>query len=298
MGTVNKKVNEFAVGLTVFMAFIVLIGGVIWGKQVEFGGKYKSYTVVFSEVYGLKEGSSVLVRGVNKGKVGSIRLLSSNAEVVLAIDKTIDIYPDADVVLFSPQLMGGRQITIDPGKTGTPLADGSVLQGVVPAGVGEVLAESGEVLENISGVILQLKTISSRIDSLFVESELVQQVKTSTDNFRFLSEDLRSNLTDASETMLYTSQRLRSTSDDLHEVVSGNREIMVSTLMELETIATTTKNVTERLDNITSAIQSEEGTVGKLVYSDSLHATLVTTLTSLEGLITKLKKEGVKVSIF
>jgi len=294
----RKRLDDFTVGATVLAALIILIGGVIWGKGVSFSSNHTVYEAQFPEVFGLKEGSSVLVQGVAQGKIGRITLVSEGARVELLIDSEITLYKDAEVLLFTPQLMGGRMVTIDPGKGPEKLAAGSLLHGQVPAGMGEVMAASGEVLDELLGMIQQLNITAKRVDSIFVQSEMVQRVDLTLTDLTEMTTTVREDLSRTTQALREGAEQIHASSMEFNTLLADNRPRMDTLMVRLNRVAHEVESFSANIDEFSRQLTSQRGSLGKLVYSDSLHDELVRTISDTDSLIRRLKKEGIKVSIF
>lgn len=290
--------TELAVGLTVLASIVVLIGGIIWGKGISFRSDHKSYLVQFKQVYGLKEGSAVLVKGVTHGKVGNIALTDDGALVTVDIDRSVPIFTDATVLLFAPQLMGGRLVSIDPGKGPQKLEEGGRLRGTVPAGMGEVMASSGEVLNEMLLAVRQLRTTAMRVDSMFVKSNMVGRVEGSLANIEAMSSEMRKSLSNAAETLNQSAVEVRQSTEQVNMLLTDNRPRVDTLVTRLNQVVSDAENFTVNLKSFSNAMNDETGSLGKLVYNDSLHVQLIKTMNDLDALIIYLKEEGINVSLF
>ncbi len=125
---------ELAVGLFI-IAGILCLGylSVKLGKM-EIGGK-KGYEIygVFSNIGGLKVGSSVEIAGVNVGRVTSISLNDYQAHVVLNLPKDLKIQEDAIASVKTRGLIGEKYIEITPGGSEQIVKPGSRIQDTQPA---------------------------------------------------------------------------------------------------------------------------------------------------------------------
>lgn len=90
----------------------------VWGKP-----GYEVFAV-FSDVGGLKNGSSVVVAGVDVGLVRSISLEDDEARVVLQINPGLLIHEDAIVSVKTRGLIGEKFIQVSAGA-----ADGIIKPG-------------------------------------------------------------------------------------------------------------------------------------------------------------------------
>lgn len=107
---------ELTVGLFI-IAGIICLGylSIKLGKMEIVGeGGYEIYGV-FSNVGGLKNGSSVEIAGVKVGRVKSITLYNYQARVVLNLPENVKLQEDAIVSIKTKGLIGEQYIEITPG---------------------------------------------------------------------------------------------------------------------------------------------------------------------------------------
>jgi len=107
---------ELAVGI--FMAFGILCLGYLsikMGKIEVWGTPGYEVFAVFSDTGGLKNGSPVVVAGVDVGLVKSISLLDYEARVVLQINPGLQIHEDAVVSVKTRGLIGEKFIQVSAG---------------------------------------------------------------------------------------------------------------------------------------------------------------------------------------
>lgn len=135
MGEMMKKFDlELAVGLFI-IAGIVCLGylSIKLGKMEIVGQKGYEIYGVFSNVGGLKVGSSVEIAGVNVGRVKSIALESYQANVVLNLPKGLKIQEDAIVSVKTKGLIGEKYIEIAPGGSEKIIKPGGRIRETQPA---------------------------------------------------------------------------------------------------------------------------------------------------------------------
>ena len=132
--TMKKFDLELAVGLFI-IAGILCLGylSVKLGK-IEIAGK-KGYEVygVFSNVGGLKVGSSVEIAGVNVGRVTSIALDNYQAHVVLNFINALKIQEDAIASVKTRGLIGEKYVEITPGGSEELVKPGGRIRETQPA---------------------------------------------------------------------------------------------------------------------------------------------------------------------
>ncbi|MBW1784072.1 MAG: outer membrane lipid asymmetry maintenance protein MlaD [Deltaproteobacteria bacterium] len=107
---------EFAVGL--FMIFGILCLGYLsikLGKMEILGDEGYEIQAVFSNSGGLKSGSSVVIAGVDVGRVKQIALDDYQARIVINLPKHIKIQEDAIASIKTRGLIGEKYVEITPG---------------------------------------------------------------------------------------------------------------------------------------------------------------------------------------
>jgi len=112
-----KKFNlEFAVGLFMIIG-IVCLGylSIKLGKMEILGDEGYEVEAVFSNSGGLKSGSSVVIAGVDVGRVQQIVLDDYQAKVVLNLPLNVKIQEDAIASIKTKGLIGEKYVEITPG---------------------------------------------------------------------------------------------------------------------------------------------------------------------------------------
>ena len=125
---------EVAVGLFIIAGILCLGYLSIKLGKIEIMGK-KGYEVygVFSNIGGLKVGSSVEIAGVNVGRVTSIALDNYQAQVVLNFPNALKIQEDAIASVKTRGLIGEKYIEITPGGSEVIIKPGGRIRETQPA---------------------------------------------------------------------------------------------------------------------------------------------------------------------
>ena len=107
---------EFAVGLFMIMGILCLgYLSIKLGKMEILGGKGYEIEAIFSNSGGLKTGSSVVIAGVDVGRVKEITLDDYQARVVLNLPLNVKIQEDAIASIKTKGLIGEKYVEITPG---------------------------------------------------------------------------------------------------------------------------------------------------------------------------------------
>ena len=130
-----KRFNlELAVGLFM-IAGIVCLGylSIRMGKMEVFGEKGYEIKAIFSNSGGLKAGSSVVIAGVDVGRVKKIILDDYQALAVLSLPLDLKIQEDAIASIKTKGLIGEKYIGITPGGSEKIIEPGGRIRDTQPA---------------------------------------------------------------------------------------------------------------------------------------------------------------------
>ena len=132
--TMKKFDLELAVGLFI-IAGILCLGylSVKLGRMEIMGERGYEIYGVFSNIGGLKVGSSVEIAGVNVGRVKKIMLDDFQARVVLNFPKDLPIQEDAIASIKTRGLIGEKYIEITPGGSEKIIKPGDRIRETQPA---------------------------------------------------------------------------------------------------------------------------------------------------------------------
>jgi len=125
---------ELSVGVFL-LAGILCLGylSIKLAKMEVIGGSGYELVAQFANIGGLKEGSSVVIAGVDIGRVKSIRLEDYEAEVVLVLPQEIEIQEDAIASIKTKGLIGEKFIQITPGGSDMIMKSGDRIRETEPA---------------------------------------------------------------------------------------------------------------------------------------------------------------------
>ena len=125
---------ELMVGLFI-IAGIICLGylSIKLGKMEVVGGKGYEIYAIFSNIGGLRTGSSIAIAGVDVGRVKSITLDNYQAHVVLDLPWSVKIQEDAIALVKTKGLIGERYIEITPGGSEKIIQPGGRIRETQPA---------------------------------------------------------------------------------------------------------------------------------------------------------------------
>jgi len=262
--------TEVFVGLTVTVAILVLIFGLIWGKGMKLFSSRGEYVAQFRNVQGLEKGDPVVVRGVERGQIERIDLKSDCAEVHFWIDKDIAIFSDAAIVIENQEIMGGKQLSINPGQNNQRVRPEFVFQGEVKGTLDDLMTKSDKIFSSLDTVLIGLKEFLDPVQFKGV----IQNLEMSTKELHAILTENRRNIHDSIERMVAFTDQIEkdSTAVRFNEVV---RKLDHAAIL---------------MNNMLTRVETQEGTLGKLVGDQKLYKQLVQVSSDLDSLIIDIQR--------
>lgn len=245
----NKYIKA---GIFVIVIIAILIGAWIWLARIQFRGKGQEVLVHFPDVSGLKVNDPIKVWGVEKGNVKAIEFTREYIEVTLFLEKDVRVYTDAYAKILDVAMISGtKYIALEPGRSGIPLSPDTPIPGEASLGI---------PLSMIGDLGAQFGAILSVVESTDIISSLGS-----------------------------TLQNLEETTKHLSQIVKENQSDLRITINDLRLTANKIGKTTSNADSLLLSIKRGEGTLGKLVTSDSLYQELNSTLISIRELAEDIK---------
>ncbi len=130
-----KRIDlELMVGFFIILG-IVCLGylSIKLGKMEVVGGKGYEIYAIFSNIGGLRTGSSIEIAGVDVGRVKSITLDNYQARVVLDLPWSVKIQEDAIALVKTKGLIGEKYVEITPGGSEKIIQPGGRIRETQPA---------------------------------------------------------------------------------------------------------------------------------------------------------------------
>ena len=124
---------EFTVGLFL-IAGIICLGylSIKLGRMEVLGGEGYDVYALFSNSGGLKKGSSVMIAGVEVGRIKGISLEDYQARVVMNVSEGIKIQEDAIASIKTRGLIGEKFVEITPGGADKAIPPGGRIRETQP----------------------------------------------------------------------------------------------------------------------------------------------------------------------
>ncbi len=193
------------IGLALFMVVASVLTWLIYGSlRRDVAGKTASYSAVFTDVYGLREGDDVRMAGVRVGRVEKIDIDGKLAKVSFIVQQEQRLFGNTVASVTYQNIVGQRYLGLSLGQEGTRnlLPPGSVipLERTEPSFDVTALLNGYEPLfslfnphdaDNLTNAVIQ--SLQGDTSSM---ATLVSQTTTLTETFAGRDQDLGKMITD------------------------------------------------------------------------------------------------------
>lgn len=296
--------NAIKVGIFTLLGLVVLGFLILRTEDFNpFRPKGKTLEAVFDSVAGLDDKASVRIAGVRVGRVDGIGLAGPQALVRIRFEKPLELTEGTVAAIRNMGLLGDKYVELVPGPEGAPvLPDGARLRGTTPPTFDQAMEKLNDVAASIQqvtgsiagpngqsqiGPLLEnLAAASATLRQLLEENQ--QSINGTVRNFEAMSGTL------ATELPKLTAQIERVLSQ-VDAVIAENRGNLKGSLGNVEQLTSKLQTSADNLNVITGRLARGEGSIGKLLTSDTAHDELVTTLQSVKGGVDSLTQSFGKI---
>jgi len=188
----SNKSSKFLIGLFVITGVMMCVFIIIWVGAADLFMKGSNYVTYFDEsVQGLQADSAVKYRGVEIGKVQSIKVAPDQQliEVAMKIDLSADLQYSTTAQLRTLGITGIVFIELDrlkkSDRSSSPIINFKTVYPIIPSRPSEIsrfLSDTDAIMQNIKnidikGISDQLKNTSKAIEN-FVEGKRINNIMT------------------------------------------------------------------------------------------------------------------------
>ncbi len=275
----TEHANEVRVGVTLTLAGLLLVVGILWLGGFSFGESRYSFSIMFTEVSGLVVGDKVTVAGLTAGEIMSLQLAPFGKVIAeVEVDSDIKIPIDSHISVASYGLIGAKVISIIPGGSDAYIEQDTVVQGVYEKGLGDVVHQMGKALTGIQDVL-------KAADEILTDREGKELVKEALVNANAASFDLRQATADIS----VMATELRAFVNEKKDPAGEAIDAMESAVVGFADVTADLKIISASLDSIVRRVEGGEGTLGKLVNEDEMHDEFLAAVKEIRELVADIR---------
>ncbi len=286
----TQRGMEIRVGAVVVMAALIAVVGTMWFQRFRLHETRYSFDVRFTEVGGLVTGDPIHINGVELGKVEAIAPQLGRVVVRMGIRQGIAVPQDSRIVLKSIGIMGERFVEITQGRSRDMLAPGDTVDGVFLMGMSEVMGSAGDIIADVRAAVAQLRDVSAALNEGGRLAATMKNLAEASEAVRALTAGDDPRLIDAVDRLSHVSMLLDSLLSRHYTSIDSSLLAFERAGGRIEGVVDNLGSVSESLQQISSALQSGEGTAGRLIYDDTLVRHLESTVQRVDSLITDMKQ--------
>lgn len=294
----NLRSIQIKTGLWTVGIMIILIFGYLWLSGTLNLKNQREIQIAFADVMGLETGDKVMYRGMEVGRVKNIRALGDAIICTIRIASGIKLVSGSRFSISDSSLMGGKSLQIIPGNSNTALNPRQIQRGEAPEGVMELIGKASLTLQEIQELILRIKGPKG----LLANSEnLISQAGSTLNKTEGMAAEVKTGLN-------ATLEKVTQLTTELQELVQVSRiplqntlEASPVTLVRINSTLDSLQVLSASLQSTAQALNSGQGTAGKLMTDKQLYDNLTRSVENLDALVKDIKanpKKYVKFSLF
>ncbi|WP_343694757.1 MlaD family protein [Flavobacterium sp.] len=300
-----KITREIKTAVLVIASILLFIWGYSFLKGKDLFTNYHTLYVQYDNVEDLSPSAPVTLNGLAIGKVSKITIDEHTGKLLVELQLKTDfpISKTSKAALYSPSLIGGKQIKIIPNLADKePSEDGQTLEAAVELGLTESLGGKIAPIED------KLNAMLLNIDKLVTGLNNVLDKKG--------QDDLKKTLAELSQTM----EQFHKASGSINNILDTNKAQIngvvtnfnkmssnfnkISDSLNKADLGKTVRNLNQTLakvDMLMTNLNSGKGTAGKILNDEALYNNLTKTSKELELLLQDVRlypTRYVNVSLF
>lgn len=290
-----KISNEFKIGFWAIVAIIVMFYGIRYLKGINSFKEGQFYYLNCDKVDGLAVSSHVKLNGLKVGMVRSMEYDQKNKTVLVLLnlyDTDLKIPNDSRVFVQS-ELLGTSDVILDMGDATTFFQPWDTI--MAPAATAGLLEKADPIIEQVSALMPKIDTLISGINVLVNESKMQEsllQINTLTQHLNSTVNQLNQLLRNDVPGII---NNLESATANLDTITTQAKEADIKQLL------TSTNETIQTANSLLKQMQSQDGSVGKLLNSDEVYEQLNRTIADVDSLINDIKanpKRYIHIKVF
>lgn len=273
--------KEFKIGLLTVVAGALLYYGFNFLRGTNLFSPADTYYVVYRNVAGLNVSNPVYFNGLPVGRVSGFELDQNASKIIVSldIDENVFVGRSDTAKLANDGLLGGKAIVLKHGPLAEAIQAGDTLYSQIDGGL---LDDFKPVADNLETTIIKINTLLDNLNSTDI-SGVVDTLKYSIGTLTAKAQrlDLQGPVANLNELL----ESFKARSEQLEGVLASSKALMdsLNSLPLNETLASMNKSM-ESINELMASLQSDKGTIGKLMNNDSVYNSLNKLLVDLDEL--------------
>lgn len=290
--------KEVRIALVAIVAIVVLFIGMQFLKGKSLFSSRDVYFVRFDDVSGLSASSPIYANGYRVGVVQHIDYDYAHPDrIIAAVDLDPELQlPEGTRAEIVSDFLGNVKLELRFGDMGgCMLAHGDTINGSMQAGL---MSKAGEMIPQVEQMLPKLDSILASLQTLVADPALSGTMH----NAEALTAKLNTTAQQLNQLTAQLNRQMPLMVDKAGAVLT-NAETLTGNLSQLDLDATM-KKVDATLENVkqlTATLNSNQGTVGKLLNDANLYNHVNATMRDLDSLLVDFKQHPrryINVSVF
>ena len=300
-----KLSKEFKVGAFTIVALVTFFFGYNYLKGTDLFNSSKRYYLIYDNIDGLAQASDVILNGLPVGKVGDRQIMddgSNRIKVTIVIQENVRIIKGSSAELFDNGLLGGKAVKLILAKGTEYHESGDYITTKVGISMTQEFTDGAKpIMKKVDSALYKFnKIIDAKTDSSI--HTILSNLESTSISLKTLIKDadpkLQStlgNISNLTASLAQTEKKLKPILEKMNGVADSLQKAKIA-----QTVANANKAIAE-LHQVIAKINKGEGSLGKLVNSDSLHNSLNKTVQDLDKLFIDMQdhpKRYIHFSVF
>lgn len=281
-----KKIfsREVLIGTTGILAILIIYLLINFFKGINLFKPDNHYYIKFPDVCQLVNSSPVFINGYSVGNVRNINYdyeHPGNIIVTIEIDNRMKV-PAGSYAVITTHMLGGSDISLILGKSNNILMPGDTLLGTPDKGIATIAGE--KILPAFDNLMPKLDSILENLNLLLSNPSLNSTIA----NVAELTEELKKT-TSGVNSLINTdvpaiTSRMVQLEDDMLAVSGQLKQV------DYNNIISNLNSSLENIQQLTTTLNSNQGTIGLLLNDTTLYRNLCNTCEQAESLLVNLRE--------
>lgn len=246
--------REIKIGAYLVIVLLCFIIGVNFIKGKDVFRKHRTFYAKYAQISGLVEAAPVSINGLNIGNVSKINFEPNSSKIIVEITvyNPIEIPSNSVAMIFSPDILGTKNINIVLGNSQVMAQSGDTLLSDMQASLSE------EVSRQVAPLKKKAEDLMLSLDTMVTVVRTVFNTQT------------RENLKASFEHIRQTILNLEHTTYNIDTLVYGQRSRMERILFNIESISSNIRENDKNISNILTNFSAISDTLAKAQISHTL----------------------------
>lgn len=312
-----KISNETKIGILAIAAIVLLFLGFSFLRGKSMFHKETKMYAVYRDVLGLKKSNPVVINGLQVGQISDISGGKDMRRLVVTVTFSEDVnIPDNSVAVINPNLLGSPTLEIQLGTASNYKQSGDTLLTMASTGaIDEALKVLNPVLYEVRNAVQSLDSVLHIVSTTFDPTtknnikDIIKNLDLVTESFSVSARSLevmmdpqKGALSQSLHNVNAFTANLRENNEKVDNILSNfNTTSSKLAGIDLTRTVDSLNDAIYSLQNVAARMNSNEGSLGRLLNDQTLYQNLESTTHKLNTLIDDVRvhpKRYVSFSVF